>query len=111
MRQQSKAVPSRQLPMENFAIPRPIPTAKSGREAWNQWFTIDPKGGWFCAIKDLSKEEIKRDRRKHSERLTLASAFIKYASYDQFETAYEGHTRTYSGLLKEVRKRKQNGSL
>ncbi|KAH9143142.1 hypothetical protein AeRB84_012838 [Aphanomyces euteiches] len=111
LHQQTKAVSSRQLSIHNFAVPRAIPTAKSGRDAWNQWFTIHPKGGYFCAIMDLPKEDIQRDRRKFSERLTLASAFTKYSSYDDFEAPYEGHTRTYSGLLKEVRKRKRNGCL
>ena len=111
LRQPTKSTAIRQMSMENFVVPRAIPTAKSGRDAWNQWFTIDPKGGYFCAIKDLPKEDIRRDRRKYSERLTLASAFSQYSTYDDFEAAYEGHTRTYSGLLKEVRKRKRNGCL
>ena len=111
LRQPTKSTAIRQMSMENFVVPRAIPTAKSGRDAWNQWFTIDPKGGYFCAIKDLPKEDIRRDRRKYSERLTLASAFSQYSTYDDFEAAYEGHTRTYSGLLKEVWKRKRNGCL
>ncbi|KAG9415341.1 hypothetical protein AC1031_008779 [Aphanomyces cochlioides] len=111
LRAQPKTPATRQMSMDNFVVPRAIPTASSGREAWNQWFTIDPNGGYFCAIKDLPKEDIRRDRRKYSERLTLASAFNQYSTYDDFEAAYEGHTRTYSGLLKEVRKRKRNECL
>ncbi|RHY26441.1 hypothetical protein DYB32_007611 [Aphanomyces invadans] len=61
------------------------------------WFCKDPQNGQYVALKDFPKESIRLDRRKFSERMTLATAFVKYPTYDQFESAYQGHTTTYSG--------------
>ena len=101
----------RQTTIQEFAVPRAIPTARSGKEAWDQWFSADPKVGRYCALKDYNKEMIKVDRRKYSERLTLAVAFSKYQNFSQFETEYAGHASTYSGLLQEVRKRKRENTI
>ncbi|RLO03116.1 hypothetical protein DYB28_001868 [Aphanomyces astaci] len=62
-------------------------------------------------LRSFTKEMIRADRRKYSERLTLSKAFAKYVSYDMFESAYEGHTSSYSNTLSEVRKRKREGRL
>ncbi|RHY08825.1 hypothetical protein DYB25_008988 [Aphanomyces astaci] len=102
---------TRQTTIQEFAVPRAIPTARSGKEAWDQWFSADPKVGLYCALKDYTKEMIKVDRRKYSERLTLAVAFSKYQNFSQFETEYAGHASTYSGLLQEVRKRKRENTI
>ncbi|RHY80718.1 hypothetical protein DYB35_011594 [Aphanomyces astaci] len=90
-----------QTTIQEFAVPRAIPTTRSGKEAWDQWFSADPKIGLYCALKDYTKEMIKVDRRKYSERLTLAVVFSKYQNFSQFETEYAGHALTYSGLLQE----------
>ncbi|CAK4282227.1 unnamed protein product [Aphanomyces euteiches] len=100
-----------QKTMHEYLAPKAIPTARNGEEAWQQWFTPDPQNGLFIALKDFPKDSVKLDRRKYSERLTLSTAFAKFQCYDQFERAYDGFTRTYSGLLKEVRKRKREGTL
>ncbi|RHY69213.1 hypothetical protein DYB30_010878 [Aphanomyces astaci] len=92
---------TRQTTIQEFAVPRAIPTARSGKEAWDQWFSADPKVGLYCALKDYTKEMIKVDRRKYSERLTLAVVFSKYQNFSQFEKEYAGHASTYSGLLQE----------
>ncbi|CAK4848678.1 unnamed protein product, partial [Aphanomyces euteiches] len=99
-----------QKTMHEYLAPKAIPTARNGEEAWQQWFTPDPQNGLFIALKDFPKDSVKLDRRKYSERLTLSTAFAKFQCYDQFERAYDGFTRTYSGLLKEVRKRKREGT-
>ncbi|RHY12997.1 hypothetical protein DYB36_007847 [Aphanomyces astaci] len=104
-------VAKRQQTMQEFVVPKSIPTARSGKEAWEQWFSVDPKRGVYCALKDYSKEMIKSDRRKYSERQTLATAFNKYQSYAQFENDYGGHADSYWGLLQEVRKRKRENRL
>ncbi|CAK4324077.1 unnamed protein product, partial [Aphanomyces euteiches] len=100
-----------QKTMHEYLAPKAIPTARNGEEAWQQWFTPDPQNGLFIALKDFPKDSVKLDRRKYSERLTLSTTFAKFQCYDQFERAYDGFTRTYSGLLKEVRKRKREGTL
>ncbi|RHY83845.1 hypothetical protein DYB31_016247, partial [Aphanomyces astaci] len=92
---------TRQTTIQEFVVPRAIPIARSGKEAWDQWFSADPKVGLYCALKDYTKEMIKVDRRKYSERLTLAVAFSKYQNFSQFETEYAGHASTYSRLLQE----------
>ncbi|RHY68385.1 hypothetical protein DYB34_008273 [Aphanomyces astaci] len=102
---------TRQTTIQEFAVPRAIPTARSGKEAWDQWFSADPKVGLYCALKDYTKEMINVDRRKYSERLTLAVVFSKYQNFSQFETEYAGHASTYSGLLQEVRKRKRENTI
>ncbi|KAH9088710.1 hypothetical protein LEN26_019372 [Aphanomyces euteiches] len=99
---------STQKTLYDFAVPRTIPTARSAREAWDQWYYADSKNGRPCALKDFSKSMIKCDRRKYSERLTIATAFSKFPSYEHFEREYSGHIATYSTLLKEVRKRKNS---
>ncbi|ETV82625.1 hypothetical protein H257_05205 [Aphanomyces astaci] len=50
---------TRQTTIQEFAVPRAIPTARSGKEAWDQWFSADPKVGLYCALKDYTKEMIK----------------------------------------------------
>ncbi|RQM16397.1 hypothetical protein B5M09_012046 [Aphanomyces astaci] len=82
-----------------------------GLQAWQQWFVADPGAGLVCALKDYNSDMIRLDRKKYSERLTLASAFEKYQSYEQFEAAYSGYTKSYAKLLREVRHRKRLGSL
>ncbi|KAF0693846.1 Aste57867_15224 [Aphanomyces stellatus] len=101
----------RQQTMLEFAVPKSIPTARSGKEAWDQWFFSDPKRGVLCALKDYMKQMIKCDRRKYSERQTLAVAFSKFQTFAQFESEFAPYTKTYSGLLKEVRKRKHEITL
>ncbi|KAF0718771.1 hypothetical protein AaE_010558 [Aphanomyces astaci] len=100
-----------QTTIQEFVVPRAIPTARSGKEAWDQWFSADPKVGLYCALKDYTKEMINVDRRKYSERLTLAVVFSKYQNFSQFEKEYAGHASTYSGLLQEVRKRKRENTI
>ncbi|ETV71860.1 hypothetical protein H257_12993 [Aphanomyces astaci] len=77
----------------SVAVPAP--------KAWQQWFVADPGNGLTCALKDYSKEMIQFDRKKYSERHTLAMAFIKYQSFDQFEASYTGFTNSYARILKE----------
>ncbi|KAF0684831.1 Aste57867_23219 [Aphanomyces stellatus] len=101
----------KQKTMQDFAVPKNIPTARSGKEAWEQWFTVDPKHGVYCALKDYSKDMVKSARRKYSERQTLAIAFNKDQSFAQFEKEYAGHVDSYWGLLQEVRKRKRENRL
>ncbi|ETV70235.1 hypothetical protein H257_14263 [Aphanomyces astaci] len=102
----SAAVPApkvtKQLSMDNFVAQKAIPTARSDREAWLQWFVADSGNGLTCALKDYSKEMIQFDRKKYSERHTLAMAFIKYQSFDQFEASYTGFTNSYARILKEL---------
>ncbi|ETV84119.1 hypothetical protein H257_03429 [Aphanomyces astaci] len=74
---------------------------KPGLQAWQQWFVADPGAGLVCALKDYNSDMIRLDRKKYSERLTLASAFEKYQSYEQFEAAYSGYTKSYAKLLRE----------
>ncbi|ETV68370.1 hypothetical protein H257_15691 [Aphanomyces astaci] len=54
----------RQLSLRECVVTKSIPTARSARDAWDQWFTACPKSGLFCAIKDFTKDMIKCDRRK-----------------------------------------------
>ncbi|KAF0683730.1 Aste57867_24240 [Aphanomyces stellatus] len=98
---------TKQLSLDRFVVQKSIPTARSGLQAWQQWFVADPGAGLVCALKDYSSEMIRRDRKKYSERLTLASAFTKYQSYAQFEATYSGFTKSYARLLREVRRRKR----
>ncbi|KAF0716321.1 hypothetical protein As57867_002898, partial [Aphanomyces stellatus] len=86
----------RQQSLVDFAVPKSVPTARSGKEAWDQWFFADPQHGVLCALKDYTKEMIKSDRRKYSERQTLANAFGKYHTFAQFEQAFAPFTDTYS---------------
>ena len=100
-----------QLSIKEYVTPKGIPTARNASDAWSQWFMAEPKKGLFSAIKDFSREMIKIDRKRYSERHTLGQAFTKYVDLVQFEAAYAGHTSSYSCLLKEVRKRKREGRL
>ncbi|KAG9403795.1 hypothetical protein AC1031_005290 [Aphanomyces cochlioides] len=43
--QPKKSKPQRQEVIDQFFVQKPIPTARSGREAWQQWFFADPKTG------------------------------------------------------------------
>ncbi|RHZ26678.1 hypothetical protein DYB31_008489 [Aphanomyces astaci] len=104
-------IPRRQATLDSFVLYAVVPTARSAMDAWNQWFTGDPQLGLFQPLRSFTKEMIRADRRKYSERLTLSKAFAKYVSYDMFESAYEGHTSSYSNTLSEVRKRKREGRL
>ncbi|RHZ30041.1 hypothetical protein DYB37_011674 [Aphanomyces astaci] len=81
---------TKQLSLDGFVAQKTIPTARSGLQAWQQWFVADPGAGLVCALKDYNSDMIRLDRKKYSERLTLASAFEKYQSYEQFEAAYSG---------------------
>ena len=78
----------RQKTMIEFVSFKSIPTARCGREAWDQWFTANPANGCLRALKDFTKDMIRIDRKKYSERQTLAAAFSKYQTYAQFEAAY-----------------------
>ncbi|RHY14623.1 hypothetical protein DYB36_004968 [Aphanomyces astaci] len=102
---------TKQLSMDGFVAQKTIPTALSGLQAWQHWFVADPGAGLVCALKDYNSDMIRRDRKKYSERLTLAFAFEKYQSYEQFEAAYSGFTKSYARLLREVRNRKRLGTL
>ncbi|KAH9168422.1 hypothetical protein AeNC1_017922, partial [Aphanomyces euteiches] len=88
--------PKRQKTIDSYVSIKMIPSAHSAREAWDQWFTPDAKSGLYCALKDFTKPMIKNDRKKFSERQTLALAFEKYQDYARFEVAYAGFTSTYS---------------
>ncbi|KAF0706389.1 hypothetical protein As57867_006745, partial [Aphanomyces stellatus] len=101
----------RQTTLDRFVRHDVIPTARSARDAWTQWFTGDPQVGLFQPLRSFTKDMIRADRRKYSERMTLALAFSKYVSYEMFEAAYDGHTTSFSNTLAEVRKRKREGQL
>ncbi|RHZ33157.1 hypothetical protein DYB37_012947 [Aphanomyces astaci] len=107
----NKQPPLAQRSMQDFVVPKIIPTARSAKDAWEQWFFVDHKNGHPCALKDYTKSMITSDRKKYSERQTIATAFNKYQSYSHFEQAYAGYTNTYSNLLHEVRKRKRENTL
>jgi integrase len=110
----SNSVPSKvttQRSMDMFVAQKSIPTARSAREAWQQWFVADPDNGLVCALKNYSKEMIRMDRKKYSERLTLAVAFSKFQTFDQFEAAYMGFTASYAKILREIRFRKRNATI
>ncbi|ETV68428.1 hypothetical protein H257_15591 [Aphanomyces astaci] len=104
-------IPRRQATLDSFVLHAVVPTARSAMDAWNQWFTGDPQLGLFQPLRSFTKEMIRADRPKYSEHLTLSKALAKYVSYDMFESAYEGHTSSYSNTLSEVRKRKPEGRL
>ena len=101
----------KQTSLDSFVAQNSIPAASSAKDAWNQWFTPVPELGLFCSLQSFEKEMIRRNRRKYSERLTLAGAFKQYSSYESFEASYSGHTQSYSAILKEVRRRKQLNSM
>ncbi|KAF0717367.1 Aste57867_2333 [Aphanomyces stellatus] len=94
-----------QRSMQDFVVPKIVPTARSAKDAWEQWFS------GHAPLKDYTKSMIKSDRKKYSERQTIATAFTKYQTYSHFEQAYAGYTETYSNLLHEVRKRKRENRL
>ena len=83
----------------------------SGKEAWIHWFNGDSSKGLFQPLKQFTKDMIRNDRRRYSERAVLALAFSKYNCYEEFEREYQGYTDTYSKLLKEVRKRKRENTI
>ncbi|KAF0733878.1 hypothetical protein Ae201684_009436 [Aphanomyces euteiches] len=101
---------TKQTTLKSYVVPKTIPTARSAKEAWQQWFYADIQSGRPCALKDFTKAMIKIDRKKYSERQTLATAFSKFQSFELFVNAFAGHTETYTSLLKEVRKRKRECS-
>ncbi|ETW01376.1 hypothetical protein H310_06926 [Aphanomyces invadans] len=84
--------------MDEFIAQKAIRTARSAQEAWQQWFVADPAVGLVCALKDCTKEMIRLDRKKYSERCALATAFSKYQSYQQFEAWYQGFTSSYAKI-------------
>ncbi|KAF0705570.1 hypothetical protein AaE_014461 [Aphanomyces astaci] len=102
---------TKQTTLDVFVVPKTIPSARSAHEAWCQWFYADVPGGRPCALKDFTKEMIKADRKKYSERVTLSLAFKKFQTYELFESAYAGHTDSYSSVLKEARQRKRENKL
>ncbi|KAG9404844.1 hypothetical protein AC1031_005055 [Aphanomyces cochlioides] len=102
---------NKQTTLKSYVVPKTIPTAHSAREAWQQWFYADVANGRPCALKDFTKSMVKMDRKKYSERQTIAHAFSKFHSFDLFANAFAGHTETYTSLLKEVRKCKRDGCL
>ncbi|ETV69612.1 hypothetical protein H257_14751 [Aphanomyces astaci] len=97
----------RQSSMDQFVSQKSIPTARSALEAWQQWFVADPAIGLVCALKDYTKEMIRMDRKKYSERFTLATAFSKYQTFQQFDASYQGFTNSYAKVLHEVWRRKR----
>ncbi|KAG9411522.1 hypothetical protein AC1031_017159 [Aphanomyces cochlioides] len=101
---------SKQTTLNSYVVPRTIPSAHSAQEAWQQWFYADVANGRPCALKDFTKAMVKMDRKKYSERQTIATAFSKFQSFELFANAFAGHTETYTSLLKEVRKRKRDTS-
>ncbi|KAF0685674.1 Aste57867_22476 [Aphanomyces stellatus] len=103
--------PQRQTTLDAFVAHTTIPTARSAKEAWDQWFTGDIAAGVFQPLRSFTKDMIRADHRKYSERLTLSIAFSKYVSFDMFAVAYSDHTSSYSNTLSEVRKRKREGRL
>ncbi|ETW06384.1 hypothetical protein H310_02657 [Aphanomyces invadans] len=107
----AEKAPTRQLTKDAFIAQKTIPTARSGLQAWQQWFVADPGAGLVCALKDYTSEMIRNDRKRYSERLTLAGAFSRYSSFEQFDAAYAGFTKSYARLLKEVRRRKRLNAL
>ncbi|CAK4102699.1 unnamed protein product, partial [Aphanomyces euteiches] len=72
--QQPRALTKKQGTLDAFVAIKNIPTARNGREAWDQWHDANPKAGLFCALKDFTPEMIKLDRRKYSERQVLGVA-------------------------------------
>ncbi|KAG9405384.1 hypothetical protein AC1031_004492 [Aphanomyces cochlioides] len=101
---------SKQTTLNSYVVPRLIPSAHSAQEAWQQWFYADVANGRPCALKDFTKAMVKMDRKKYSERQTIATAFSKFQSFELFANAFAGHTETYTSLLKEVSKRKRDTS-
>ncbi|KAF0717988.1 Aste57867_1974 [Aphanomyces stellatus] len=97
-----RTAPMQQSPMDQFVDHKSVPTARSALDTWQQWFVENPDIGLVCALKDYTKEMIRMDRKKYSERLTLATAFSKYQTYEQFEASYQGFTCSYAKVLHEV---------
>ncbi|RLO13557.1 hypothetical protein DYB28_010867 [Aphanomyces astaci] len=102
---------TKQTTFDVFVVPKTIPSARSAHEAWCQWFYADVLGGRPCALNDFTKEMIKADRKKYSERVTLSLAFKKFQTYELFGSAYAGHAETYRSVLKEARQRKRENKL
>ncbi|RHY47217.1 hypothetical protein DYB38_002078 [Aphanomyces astaci] len=102
---------TKQTTLDVFVVPKTIPSARSAHEAWCQWFYADVLGGRPCALNDFTKEMIKADRKKYSERVTLSLAFKKFQTYELFGSAYAGHAETYRSVLKEARQRKRENKL
>ncbi|RHY87450.1 hypothetical protein DYB35_009716 [Aphanomyces astaci] len=90
--------------------------AKRLQQSSGRKFVVEPKStkqlsmDGFGAQKTIPTARLQH-RKKYSERLTLAFAFEKYQSYEQFEAAYSGFTKSYARLLREVRNRKRLGTL
>ncbi|RHZ29887.1 hypothetical protein DYB26_011187 [Aphanomyces astaci] len=95
---------TKQTTLDVFVVPKSIPSARSAHEAWCQWFYADVPGGRPCALKDFTKEMIKSDHKKYSERVTLSLAFKKFQTYELFESAYAGHTETYSSAVYDTKR-------
>ena len=97
--------------MDAFVAQTSIPTARSAKEAWDQWFIGDHDKGLLQPLKSFTQDMVRMDRKKYSERRTLSLAFAKYPNYETFEAAYVGHTNSYRSILSEVRKRKAEDCL
>jgi hypothetical protein len=65
----------RQKGIDTFIKQTIIPTASSAREAWNQWFLPVPEQGLFQPLNKFSKEMIRLNRKKYSERLILSRVY------------------------------------
>ncbi|RHY14437.1 hypothetical protein DYB36_004799 [Aphanomyces astaci] len=57
---------TKQLSLDGFVAQKTIPTARSGLQAWQQWFVADPGAGLVCALKDYNSDMIRLDRKKFS---------------------------------------------
>ncbi|KAF0698069.1 Aste57867_11289 [Aphanomyces stellatus] len=79
---------TKQTTLKGYIAQKSLPTARSGQQAWQQWFVADPGAGLVCALKDYNSNMIRLDRKKYSERLTLVTAFTKYPTFEQFGAAH-----------------------
>ncbi|KAH9075971.1 hypothetical protein Ae201684P_012461 [Aphanomyces euteiches] len=107
----AQSTTKRQESIAVFLNQKSIPTARSAKDVWQRWFTADPKVGLRRPLKDFTKSIILSDKKRYSERQTIALAFSKYQNLAQFEAAYAGYTDSYAKLLHEVRKRKRSNCL
>ncbi len=101
----------RQTNLQSFVVMKTIPTANDAKEAWNQWYLPNPELGLFRALQDFTSEMRNVNKRRYSERQTLALAFAKYATYEEFEAGYKRFPSSFRKVLDEVRRRKASGKL
>ncbi|CAK4791347.1 unnamed protein product [Aphanomyces euteiches] len=97
----AQSTTKRQESIAVFLNQKSIPTARSAKDVWQRWFTADPKVGLRRPLKDFTKSIILSDKKRYSERQTIALAFSKYQNLAQFEAAYAGYTDSYAKLLHE----------